>query len=110
MSPLQHPASSCGSSATVKALIQPHAEGYSLMFTDVECTHYIGHNPINKHVFHPHYINPDPINKQTEQSELSKISPAERELLYQSTSQSRTAASAVYEEAMVLLCYNGRPI
>lgn len=51
------------------------------MFADVECTHYISHNPINKHDFHPHYINLDPINKQRK---LSTVLPAEGALLYQS--------------------------
>lgn len=66
--PLQCPAFLRGSNATVESLIQLHTEEYSLMFTDVECTHYISHNPINKHVFNPHYINLDPINKQIERS------------------------------------------
>lgn len=62
----------------VESLTQPHAEEYSLMFTDVECTHYISHNPINKHVFHPHYINLDPINKQIEHSHSFLRYPPQR--------------------------------
>lgn len=76
---LQCPACLCGHNTTVELLIQPHAEEYSLTFTDVECTHYISHNPINKHVFHPHYINLDPINKQIECSHSSLRYPLQKE-------------------------------
>lgn len=64
---------------TIHLLIQPLAEEYSLMFTDVECTHYISHNPISKHVFHPHYINPEPINKQIEHSHSLLRYPLQKE-------------------------------
>lgn len=76
---LHCPAFQRGNNATAEPLIQPHAEEHSLMFTDVECTHYISHNPINKHVFHPHYITLDPINKQIEHSPSLLRYPLQKE-------------------------------
>lgn len=54
------------------------------MFTDVECTHYISHNPINKHAFYAHYINLDLINKQQNHSDRFLRYPLQRELAHQS--------------------------
>lgn len=115
MGPELHPAvlepeSPCASAAapsfpcgnhTIQLLIQPLAEEYSLMFTDVECTHYISHNPISKHVFHPHYINPEPINKQIEHSHSLLRYPLQKES-YCTRVQHR-AGLWHYEEATALV-------
>lgn len=75
------------------------------MFTDVECTHYISHNPISKHVFHPHYINPEPINKQIEHSHSLLRYPLQKES-YCTRIQRRLWH---YEEASgVVIIVNGR--
>ena len=63
--PLQRLAFSCGNNATVEALIQPHAEEHSLMFTDVECTHYINLDPINKQRGHSHSFLRYPLQKES---------------------------------------------